>query len=293
MLKSASLTDILSAADIEKDAEITIEANPETVTEEELFRLHAAGVNRISFGVQSLNNDALRMLGRIHTAETALNAIKLARSAGFENISADLITGLPKFGGEKRMYEDITALTETGIKHISVYMLKVEPNTPLARDHELCSLIDDDRTADEYLAAVHYLADRGFGQYEISNFAKEGYECKHNLKYWHCEDYLGIGPAAHSCIDGKRFCVPSDIADFISSDRQKAVYTDDNACTEKERFMLAMRLNEGYTGTVSLCEAARPYEKAGLLNIQGSRISLTVKGMLVSNGIIARLMDYV
>lgn len=287
------ITDILSSADIDINAEITVEANPETVTEEELLELRRAGVNRISFGVQSLNDDALKMLGRIHSAETAIYAIQQAVSAGFDNISADLIIGLPKFGGKRQVGEDISRLIETGIKHISVYMLKVEQNTPLSRSRELCSLIDDDRTADEYLSAVEHLYQNGFGQYEISNFAKKGFECKHNLKYWHCEEYFGVGTSAHSFIDGKRFYTPADIDRFINDEIQTSVITDEDAGDREERLMLALRLSEG----VALAEypEIEAYSKHisahGLCRIKNDRISLTANGFLVSNEIIAQMME--
>ena len=291
LLSAIYLTDILSAADIDPNAEISIEANPETVTAEELCELHKAGLDRISFGVQSLSDERLRELGRIHTAKTALDAIESAAAAGFENISADLMIGLPHSDGEQHLW-DIERLVGMGISHISVYMLKVEQGTPLSRDRELLSCIDDDRSADEYESAAELLEKLGLHQYEISNFAKKGFECKHNLKYWHCEEYFGVGTSAHSCIDKKRFCVPSDISEFIESPLQKIVYTDENACGEEERLMLALRLSKGVPGEMLKDRAAlvERYVEHGLMKRENGRISFTVKGYLVSNEIITQLV---
>ncbi|MCR5807683.1 MAG: radical SAM family heme chaperone HemW [Oscillospiraceae bacterium] len=291
LLPAISIIDILSAAEIDKNAEITIEANPETVTEEELTELRTAGVNRISFGVQSLSDERLCELGRIHTAQTALHAIESAQKAGFDNISADLMIGLPHSDGEQHL-RDIEQLVDMGITHISVYMLKVEKGTPLSRNKELLGYIDDDRSADEYESAAELLGKLGFFQYEISNFAKKGFECKHNLKYWHCEEYFGVGTSAHSCIDKKRFCVPSDISEFIESPLQRITYTDENACGEEEKLMLALRLSEGVPGEMLKERAAlvEQYVKHGLMKRENGRISFTVKGYLVSNEIITQLV---
>ena len=256
----------------------------------------AAGINRLSIGIQSFNDDELKMMGRLHSSHQAAEAIQNAQKAGFENISADLMLGLP-YQTEETVRDNIRKLAELNVTHISAYMLKIEENTPLAGCPELVNAAaDDDKSADIYLMAVDMLAENGFGQYEISNFAKAGYECRHNLKYWRCEEYFGTGPSAHSCMNGKRFYVPRDIAGYINSPRQQEIVSDESPCTEEEKMMLALRLSEGcdISGCKSkenIIKAAKPMESHGLLKINGNRIILTPEGFLLSNEIICRLTD--
>ena len=269
-----------------------MEANPDSVSLDKLKGYLAAGVNRISFGVQSFDDGELRLLGRLHDGEQARAAIKNARSAGFENISADLMLGLP-FQDTRTVERNISELCELGVDHISAYMLKIEEGTPLSRNEELCEASADDELSSEiYLHAVDMLNKAGFFQYEISNFAKKGFECRHNLKYWRCEDYIGIGAGAHSCYGGKRFSVPCDLDSFIQRDTQEIIVTDDSPCGEEEKMMLALRLSEGYSAencSEGFWREAELFERHGLLNISGEVVSLTPKGMLVSNEIICRL----
>ena len=185
LLSGAQIYDILSAADISADAEISAECNPDSATLQLMRDFRAAGINRLSIGIQSFNDDELKMMGRLHNSRQAAEAIQNAQKAGFENISADLMLGLP-YQTEETVRDNIRKLAELNVTHISAYMLKIEENTPLAGCPELVSAAaDDDKSADIYLMAVDMLAENGFGQYEISNFAKAGYECRHNLKYWH------------------------------------------------------------------------------------------------------------
>ena len=291
LLSPGQVERILSHSDIAEGAEITIEANPDTVNAYTLSGYRSAGVNRISFGVQSFDDRELKMLGRIHDADRALAAVNTA-SRYFDNISVDLMLGLPFSDTESALASARTAVS-LPIQHISAYMLKVEEDTPLAKREDLLSGIDDERSASQYEAVVPFFEEHGFAQYEISNFAKAGHECKHNLNYWHCGEYLGIGPTAHSCMEGRRFVVATGVHTYNTAEIQIMHETDENACTEKERFMLAMRLREGYEASEELLKAAEPYIKAGYIKTDGGRISLTVKGMLVSNGIIADLMDKV
>ncbi|MGN1103152.1 MAG: coproporphyrinogen-III oxidase family protein, partial [Huintestinicola sp.] len=291
------INDILSAVHISEGAEISAEINPDSADPIKLRNFRAAGINRISIGIQSLDDSELSVLGRLHNSDQAANAILSAQKAGFENISADLMLGLP-YQRTETILKNIESLSGLGVKHISAYMLKVENGTPLSEKHELISNIaDEELSADMYLAAVKCLEKNGFKQYEISNFAKEGYECRHNLKYWHCDEYLGIGPSAHSCLNGKRFAVPKDICAFIKNEKQEEVITDDAPCGISERFMLALRLSEGFllsrAGEAAdrLRNTAVPMEKHGLLKIKDGRIMLTPTGFLVSNEIICRLTE--
>ena len=296
LLSPEHIYSILSSADIEMGAEISAECNPDSVTAEKLSAYRRAGINRISVGIQSFDDSELGMLGRLHDGQQAKAALKAAAMAGFENISADLMLGLP-YQKAATIENNIRSLAELCVTHISAYMLKIEYGTPLADNETLSrAAADSDAMADHYENAVSLMEGLGYHQYEISNFAPEGYECRHNLKYWRCEDYLGIGPSAHSCMDGKRFAVPSDIDSFMTAHVMHTEITDDEPCSEEERMMLALRLSEGYDlssckSAALLLKAAAPMEKHGLLTISENRIALTSKGFLVSNEIICRLAE--
>ncbi|MBQ5331420.1 MAG: radical SAM family heme chaperone HemW [Oscillospiraceae bacterium] len=283
---------ILSAADITAGAEITMEANPESVNPEKLRAFGDAGVNRLSFGVQTFSDDVLKGLWRLHDGKKAADAIKYAHKAGFENISADLMAGLPFPGGKERIKSDIETLVSLGITHVSVYMLKVEKGTPLSENKDLVSVIDDDVSAEEYETAAELLEKNGIFCYEISNFAVKGFECKHNLKYWKCEEYYGTGPAAHSCTDGKRYMVPADVERYISSPVQDVVYTDEESCGEDERLMLRLRLREW----IALEEFPFVREKIGefagygLAEVKDGLFRFSQKGLLLSNALTAELL---
>ena len=181
-------------------------------------------------------------------------------------------------------------LAESGCTHISGYLLKIEPGTPFAT-RELC-LPDEDGAADLYLAAAGALEARGYAQYEISNFAKPGFESRHNCKYWHCEPYLGIGPSAHSCWNGKRFFVPSSAASFLEQPVQTVETEDGAPCTLEERLMLGLRLTEGVPAAwlAEKKAAVERYCKLGFLRRTGDRVAFTPKGFLVSNTILAELV---
>lgn len=297
LLSGRQVYDILNAADIQNNAEISAECNPDSADIHKLTELRSAGIDRISVGVQSFDDMELSALGRLHGSEQAENALKNAKKAGFENISADLMLGIP--------YQDIASLRKSierlsglDVTHVSAYMLKLEEGTPLADNSALIEkTADGDEMADLYLETVRLLTDAGYDQYEISNFGKRDFECRHNLKYWRCEDYIGIGPSAHSCADGRRFAVPSDLNDFISRDVQQIIVTDDDPCTPAERLMLALRLTEGVSladyceNADKLLKAAKPLEAHGFVTLHGGRLALTVKGFLVSNEIICRLTE--
>lgn len=296
LLTGRQISDILSSANIADNAEISAECNPDSADRDKLEEFRRAGINRISVGIQSLDNGDLYFLERLHSAAQAADTIKNARLAGFENISADLMLGTP-YQSKDTIISNIERLSKLGVDHVSAYILKIEESTALAKcPQRVNACADSDTMADYYEAAVSALEEHGYFQYEISNFAKKGYECRHNLKYWRCEEYFGVGPSAHSCIDGKRFAVPKDIHAFIDSERQQEIVTDDSPCGEEERLMLALRLSEGYAipaGSAGdrLIHAAKPLEMHGLLSIAGGRIILTPQGFLVSNSIICRLSE--
>lgn len=280
--------EILRGINYTENAEITVECNPDSADENMLCELKRAGINRISFGVQSLNGAELSALGRTHGAEIAKNAIILAHETGFENISADLMLGIPRQTA-KSLKETIDELCSLPITHVSAYLLKIEPNTVFGKKPP--EIPDEDFQAELYLLAVEQLEKRGFRQYEISNFAKNGFESRHNLKYWRAEEYLGIGPAAHSYYNGKRFAVPRNLAKFTENEQQIEEITDENPDKDEEKILLGLRLCEG----VTVEDNERLKKRLRLIpreyyTLENGRLSLTPRGFLLSNEIISTLL---
>lgn len=294
LLTAKQIAAMLSAvSDIAPNAEITMECNPNSVDEKYLSEIFAAGVNRISFGVQSLSDKELSALGRLHDSETAVKAVNAAYKAGFRNISADLMLATA-YQTLETLSETIEKLVTLPLNHVSAYMLKIEEGTPYGKSDTIQTLIpDEDETADMYLEAVRKLEENGFAQYEISNFAQKGFESRHNLKYWRCEEYFGIGPSAHSYIDRVRKACPPSVEDFIGSELQHESVTENNGGDNDEKIMLRLRLTqEGIPLSVLAQEKLSTVEqlkKHGLLKQSGERIMLTPNGCLVSNEIICRL----
>ncbi len=291
LLSAKQISEILSAACIRSDAEISMECNPESTDPDYLREISSAGINRLSFGVQSLNDGELLSLGRLHSSEKAVQAILSAEKAGFENISADIMLAVSG-QSPKSLSDTLDRLVSLPLTHVSAYMLKVEDGTPLSRDAGLISKIpDDDLTADMYLTAVQKLAEAGFEQYEISNFTKDGFECRHNLKYWQCEEYFGTGPSAHSFLNGERFSCPKDTVKFISQPLQEKLSLGSGG-DRSEKAMLALRLAKTGLSLNDYPETekkAEPLIKAGLLKKERGAIKLTPEGCLVSNQIICFL----
>lgn len=277
------------------NAEITLEANPNTVNEEKLFHLNQIGINRLSLGIQSFVNEELKFLGRNHSAERAEKAVKDARSAGFNNISCDLMIGIP-MQNIKTLEFSINMLNQLNVQHISAYILKTEKGTPFDCNEIQNLLPNEDETADIYLNMVRMLEERGFMQYEVSNFSKPGFESQHNCRYWNCSDYLGIGPSAHSCCFGKRFAVERDLNKFISSDIQQTYITDDSPCGFEETSMLQLRLKKGLDLSKTGEHRSNIEKKipdlinAGYAEFNKQFLSLTPKGFLMSNSIIEYLI---
>ncbi len=286
-----------------EDCEITLEANPAAMTLETLIKLRKSGFNRISMGVQSASDKELSYLGRRHSFAQALESVQLAKAAGFENISVDLMLGTPE-QNRRSVDRFITAFFEEGVQHISGYLLKIEPGTPFAKQQieKICP--DEDTDADLYLYTVEQMNRHGYFQYEVSNFAKPGFESKHNLKYWRCQEYLGIGPAAHSFLGSERFYFPRDLQRFLSEENVWDLAERDGAGGDWfEYLMLRMRLREGIgltdfsnrfkVDTAALLQKAKQLEKHGLTKITGDRISLTPNGFLISNSVIVELAEQV
>ncbi|WP_295081846.1 radical SAM family heme chaperone HemW [Ruminococcus sp.] len=289
------LDEIRSSFKADSDAEITLEANPCTLNDEKLYELRKTGINRLSIGVQSMIDSELKMLGRVHSAERAERAVLDAAKAGFDNISCDLMIALPGQDKDSLRYS-IERITALPVRHISAYILKTEEGTPFYCDDIKLRLPDEDGTAELYLEMVERLEEKGFMQYEVSNFAVKGFESRHNCRYWRCENYLGIGPAAHSCYNGKRFAVERDISGFIRSDVQSVTVTDDSPCGFEEFAMLRLRLKEG----LRLCDVEEhradierklpPLIRDGYAVTDGERVWLTPKGFLMSNSVIEYLV---
>lgn len=277
--------------------EITLEANPTSVNRSLFAALRAAGFNRLSMGLQSANPDELALLGRGHTPAEAARAVEAARSAGFDNISLDLMLGLPG-GSEEALFRSIRFAADLSPAHISAYILKVEPNTPFASRQLV--LPDGDSTADQYLFCVRELASRGYAQYEISNFARPGRESRHNLLYWHCEEYLGLGPSAHSFYQGRRFFWPRDLRAFLDGCEP----VDDGPGGSVEEFaMLNLRLSSGLRrshmrerfGAVGEAAFGEFRTRAAgcpqnLVSLSADSIAFTAEGFLVSNALLGRIL---
>ncbi len=299
LLSEKDIFQILETADKSfcvSNAEITMEANPSSATFEKLLGYRKSGVDRLSFGVQSLNDLELLDLGRLHDSKTAIRAINDAVKAGFNNISADLMLGISR-QTEKSLTDSISALSSLDIKHVSAYMLSIEENTPYAKIKSSLLLPDEEKTADLYITTCDELEKHGFEQYEISNFAIKGFESRHNLKYWKLEEYLGIGPAAHSFYNGKRSYYPRDIKNFIDGDF--SMISDDTFNPSEEYVMLSLRLKSGLDlktafeygiDAQKLLEKAQRFIKQKLVIFDNDRLYLTKEGFLVSNYIISELM---
>lgn len=283
------------------NAEITMEANPSSSDYQKLCGFKSAGVNRISFGVQSADNNQLKFLGRLHDFDRASEAVFDAYRAGIENISCDIMLGLAgqDMGSLNKTIDKISLLP---VKHVSAYMLKIEEGTLFDNEIVKNSVADEDLQCDMYLNTVNMLGVYGFEQYEISNFARDKQYSRHNLKYWQGDEYIGFGPAAHSFFQGKRFCIPRDIQKYIKDPLNSNVVTENSVDETEEYIMLSLRLKWGISlervKTLggknladSVLEKAYRLENNGLCRVNSGVISLTPKGFLVSNSIITMFLE--
>ena len=293
--------------DLAKDAEITVECNPDSVDRKMLLSLRRAGANRISLGVQSAHPCELQSLHRPHDFDQVLAAVKAAREAKFKNLSLDLIYGLPgqDLAGWQDTVEQVLALEP---EHLSCYGLKVEPGTPL--DDRVVrgeKLPDDDMQADMYLWAVDRLAQAGYRQYEISNFARAGFQSRHNLKYWMGRPYVGFGPGAHSDFGGRRYSFVRDLEGYISGVLGGGTVIDQSELIpQRERgseyLMLRLRTTRGieeweyrrefFMNFDPIEQKLEEYERQGWAERHDRRWNLTPKGFLVSNQLIGELLTF-
>ncbi|MDQ3700095.1 MAG: radical SAM family heme chaperone HemW [Chloroflexota bacterium] len=290
------------------DAEITLEANPGTFGRHYLDGLHALGVNRLSLGMQSLDDDTLRRLARTHSASSAIGAVKIARAAGMPSINVDLIYGLP-WQTISGWSADLQRTLETEPDHVSLYALMIEEGTPLATlvARGTWPVPDDDAVADMYEAALPILERAGYVHYEVSNWARPGHASRHNLTYWRNEAYLGFGAGAHSYVGGRRFWNVKPIEGYIRRVARRTVVTGGEETLAPdaqvgETAMLALRLRQegidlrrmserfGPSAALRWRATADELERLGLLSSAGGHLTLTDAGLLVSNEIGSRFL---
>ena len=301
----AILTTIRKNFDVAGNAEITFEANPDSVTPRLLRKLRGEGFNRVSLGVQCDDNRILEQLGRPHTYEQAVMAVQRIRKAGFKNLSLDLISGLP--GQTLESWQTtLQNVLELKPDHISCYGLTLEEGTPMYARQKEYDLPDDDTQADMYLSTVEILRQRSYRQYEISNFCRRGYECRHNLKYWTGCEYLGFGPNASSDFAGKRFRIVRDLRAYIDGIRSGGqVLEEIQEVPPRERageyLLTRLRTNIGINAEEYENKYLLPFapleeqllqgrERGHVLRGDGGSWRLTPEGMLLSNAIIRNLL---
>lgn len=292
----AILMTVKDSFSVNNDAEITLEVNPESGKSLDFFALRRAGFNRLSVGLQSADEAELEQLGRIHSPEDVRLTVMNAQAAGFGNISLDLMLGIP-LQTKDSLRRSIEFCAALGVQHISSYLLKIERGTPFAERQSLPALPDEDEQGDLYLFAVETLAQAGYAQYEVSNFAKPGFESRHNSAYWQLKDYIGVGPSAHSFYAGKRFYYPRSMEAFV----RNQVIDDGAGGDEEEYIMLSLRLTSGLQYDSYEQRYGHPlpsrtmkkiadFEALGYMKTDGSRAWLTPEGFLISNYIISELM---
>ncbi len=304
LLAAQRLEEIISALysdfDILDSAEITLEANPGTLTTEKALAYKSLGINRISLGVQTIHQNELKLLGRIHLFDDFVNSYKLLRTVGFDNISLDLMYGIPE-QTVSSFRETLRYMTELSPEHISAYGLIIEPGTPFYSMRDKLPLPDEDAECEMYYTACELLGSHGYSHYEISNYARAGYASRHNLKYWRAEEYIGLGVAAYSYYKGMRYGNVRSLSEYLDS----APYSYDEELTAEsqsyEYAMMRLRLSEGFSLPDYKARFGRDFlsgkegiieklKERNLLKISGERIALTEEGFYVSNAILAEIL---
>lgn len=281
-------------------AEWSIECNPSSITESKLNRYKELGFNRLSIGVQSLSDEELKLIGRVHNSEQAMCAVEVA-SRIFHNINVDLLIGLPNESIDE-VKKEIKLLSKY-VLHFSIYLLIVEEGTRLASMIESgeCSVPDEDYSVHVYTAVGRLLMELGYNQYEVSNYAKSGFECNHNLNYWRMGEYVGFGVSAHSFLDYKRWSNTESIDDYLLQSEKRNIEEITNEMWVEEYIMLGLRTSEGIDIDVL---QARDYDiektkkkelqlliSNGCIVREDRRIRATEKGMLILNKIILLLVE--
>ncbi len=304
-LEPRRLLSLLEAAakhfHIENGAEITTECNPATIDRAGLAALRKGGFDRLSIGAQSMHDSELRALGRLHTAADTRRIFSDARAAGFDNISLDLMFGIPNMT-RKSLGDTLEIVTSLSPEHLSLYGLQIEEGTPFFRERDSLPLPSEEDERAMYFESIDTLARVGYAQYEISNFAQVGFESRHNTRYWLREDYLGLGTGAASCLGNERFTMCDTLDGYLSGVRiveHESVTRHDALC---EAVMLSMRLVRGCDFSAlakEFGEAARVYEKrlapyvdAGLVRKTPSGYAFTREGLYLSNSVLSDILDF-
>lgn len=280
--------------------EFTVEINPGTITKEKINLLKTYGVNRISIGVQSFLDKELSFLGRIHDVKEAIKTVYMVLNSGIENISIDLIFGIPGQTLDSFKFS-LNVATSLQIRHISIYELNIERGTHLEKkvNEGKVRLLNEKVIEQMYMIIPELLEEKGFYKYEISNFAQKGFECLHNINYWLRGPYLGLGPSAHSYLNKKRFHNPVDIFLYCESlQRNKLSWIDDCKIDEidelKEKIILGLRMKKGIIiNKTCLIEFFKDLENFGLTRVDYNRVYLTDKGMLLSNEIFVKVLSHI
>ena len=291
---------------VRRDSEVTVECNPDSMKLPELKQMRKEGVNRLSIGMQSANNEILKIIGRRHNFKQVEMAVQNARKAGFENISLDLIYGLPS-QTKSDWAETLEKAVDLKPEHISCYGLQLEEGTPLYEKYHDSPLIPDgDTQADMYMYAIDMLQQHGYAQYEISNFCIPGYESRHNLRYWQLKDYMGFGPSAASCVGHLRYSYVRDLSAYlagIAGNRSIVEEYEQVSPMEQasEYIMLGLRTTHGITeseySSIYLSEwepietLLEEFQLKGWAEKDGNRWHLTPSGFLISNQLIGAVLD--
>lgn len=296
---------------VSSDAEITMECNPGTVTMTKLEKYRRAGVNRLSIGLQSADDEELQILGRIHTFEKFVKTYEMARNAGFANVNVDLMSGIPYQNAEKFLHT-LQKVVRLKPNHISAYSLIVEKGTPFYEKYKFDLVLQEAGKPTEVLPTEdevyritkltqQYLAQAGYEQYEISNFAQPGFECMHNIGYWTRENYLGLGLGAASLLNNVRYTNTSDLHAYMEGELRVEELPISRKAQMEEFMFLGLRMNQGVTRQQFQDAFGIPIEgiyrdalehlkEEGLLEIQAGRIALTEKGQDLSNYALAQFL---
>ena len=288
LIGSKKLSKILECVKYKDGAEISLEVNPRSYKNDFFNEIYKAGFNRVSIGMQSACDNELKLLTRKHNYSDVEATVLLARKAGFDNISLDIMIGILEQTIESLNYTLRKAIL-LNPEHLSCYMLKLEEGTPYY--YKELKLPSEDDVGDMYLHLCKVLEDNGYEHYEISNFSKPLKQSRHNLIYWHCDEYIGLGPAAHSFVDGKRFYFPNDLNYFLENNE---MIFDEYGGDEFEKAMLGLRLSEGIDVSnfnENVLQKINKYCKMGLAKIKDNRFILNDKGFLVQNTILVDLME--
>lgn len=280
--------------------DFTIEVNPGTLTKEKAVAFRELGVNRISLGLQSIHENELKKLGRIHSFEDFLSAYKLLRDVGFDNINLDIMYAIPEQTPDS-LKKTLDVILSLKPEHISAYSLIIEEGTPFYRMKDELNLPDEECELEMYRLISETLKSRGYSHYEISNYAREGFESKHNLKYWRCEHYIGLGAAAHSFIDNVRFSNTHSLDKYISGEFR----ADSTELSREDKMfeyaMMHLRLKEGiylpeYKARfgedflTTRSERVGELIKLGYLALSDDRLAITERGFYVSNYIMSLIL---